>query len=143
MKTQMSYLFLFYNFQLEIFAFNFFFNWPIYSTTIIILLKKKKNNGKYLKVFEKNELSFGNLFINLKYWYLMEKIFLFLHVFSSLVQNDDLLKILLVTDTHLGFMERDPVRGNDSFQTFEEILKLANKLDVCLLKIRKKWMNVF
>jgi double-strand break repair protein MRE11 len=49
---------------------------------------------------------------------------------NSLAEHTDLLKILLVTDTHLGFMERDPIRGNDSFQTFEEILKYAQKAKV-------------
>jgi double-strand break repair protein MRE11 len=34
------------------------------------------------------------------------------------------------TDTHVGFMENDSVRGNDSFDTFEEILRLARTHDV-------------
>lgn len=42
------------------------------------------------------------------------------------VQDDDpdsTFNILLATDIHLGFMEKHPVRGEDSFVTFEEILK--------------------
>lgn len=43
--------------------------------------------------------------------------------------------VLIATDNHLGYMEKDPVRKNDSFQTFEEILTIAetNKVDFVLL----------
>lgn len=46
------------------------------------------------------------------------------------VQNDcggdeNTFKILIVTDTHLGYKGEDPVRGNDSFRTFEEILQIG------------------
>lgn len=44
--------------------------------------------------------------------------------------KDDTFKILLATDVHLGFMEKDPVRGNDSLVTFEEILEKAKNNDV-------------
>jgi double-strand break repair protein MRE11 len=37
------------------------------------------------------------------------------------------IKILITTDLHLGYAEWDPIRGNDSFHTFEEILALANQ----------------
>lgn len=37
------------------------------------------------------------------------------------------LKIFIATDNHLGYAEKDPVRGNDSFETFEEILQLAKE----------------
>ncbi|KAJ7201073.1 Metallo-dependent phosphatase-like protein [Mycena pura] len=43
---------------------------------------------------------------------------------------DDTIKILLATDNHIGYMERDPVRGQDSIDTFREILQLAVKHDV-------------
>ncbi|KAI8818933.1 DNA repair protein rad32 [Fimicolochytrium jonesii] len=36
-------------------------------------------------------------------------------------------KILVATDNHIGYLEKDPIRGNDSFETFEEILKLAQE----------------
>lgn len=36
-----------------------------------------------------------------------------------------------VTDTHLGYMDKDQTRGIDSFKTFEEILQHAQRLDVC------------
>ncbi|KAL5478354.1 MRE11 [Sanghuangporus weigelae] len=43
---------------------------------------------------------------------------------------EDTIKILLATDNHIGYLERDPIRGRDSFNTFEEILQLAVKHDV-------------
>lgn len=47
----------------------------------------------------------------------------------------DTLKILVATDNHLGYLEKDPIRGKDSFDSFEEILKLAksSKVDFILL----------
>uniref|UniRef100_F7BX39 Double-strand break repair protein n=1 Tax=Xenopus tropicalis TaxID=8364 RepID=F7BX39_XENTR len=49
--------------------------------------------------------------------------------------DEDTFKILVATDIHLGFMEKDAVRGNDSFSTFDEILRLAqdNEVDFLLL----------
>ena len=32
---------------------------------------------------------------------------------------------MLATDNHIGYMEKDPVRFNDSLESFEEILKYA------------------
>ncbi|KAF8960916.1 Metallo-dependent phosphatase-like protein [Flammula alnicola] len=43
---------------------------------------------------------------------------------------DDTIKILLATDNHIGYMERDPIRGEDSINTFKEILQLAVKHEV-------------
>lgn len=45
------------------------------------------------------------------------------------------LKVLLSTDNHLGYLERDPIRGRDSFAAFEEVLSLArrHKVDMILL----------
>ncbi|SNX87716.1 related to MRE11 - DNA repair and meiotic recombination protein [Melanopsichium pennsylvanicum] len=47
----------------------------------------------------------------------------------------DHIKIMLATDNHIGYMERDPVRGQDSINTFEEILQLAvqHEVDFILL----------
>ncbi|KAG5501074.1 hypothetical protein GH5_04668 [Leishmania sp. Ghana 2012 LV757] len=39
--------------------------------------------------------------------------------------SESTFKILLTTDNHLGFAERDPRRGDDSFTTFEEVLRAA------------------
>nr|WJN24885.1 double-stranded break repair protein [Moesziomyces parantarcticus] len=45
----------------------------------------------------------------------------------------DHIKIMLATDNHVGYMERDPVRGQDSIRTFEEILQLAVQHNVDLI----------
>ena len=49
--------------------------------------------------------------------------------------SEDIVKILISTDLHLGFLEKDIVRGGDSFLVFEELLQLAvsQKADVVLL----------
>ncbi|XP_068001601.1 double-strand break repair protein MRE11 isoform X1 [Melanerpes formicivorus] len=44
--------------------------------------------------------------------------------------DEDTFKILIATDIHLGYMEKDPVRGNDTFVTFNEILEQAQKHEV-------------
>lgn len=41
-----------------------------------------------------------------------------------------MIRIMLATDNHIGYMERDPIRGQDSINTFKEILQLAVKHDV-------------
>ena len=43
---------------------------------------------------------------------------------------EDTLKILVATDIHLGYGEKDAIRGNDSLVAFEEILENAKKNDV-------------
>ncbi|KAK3913008.1 Double-strand break repair protein MRE11 [Frankliniella fusca] len=43
---------------------------------------------------------------------------------------EDVFNILLATDIHLGYEEKDPIRGRDSFVTFEEILKIAVEREV-------------
>eukprot|EP00039_Didymoeca_costata_P004820 m.76395 g.76395 ORF g.76395 m.76395 type:complete len:633 (+) comp12554_c0_seq1:227-2125(+) len=47
--------------------------------------------------------------------------------------EEDTLNILIATDTHLGYGEKDPVRQNDSLQTFEEILQYARRFDVDMI----------
>ena len=37
---------------------------------------------------------------------------------------------MVATDNHVGFEERDPIRKDDSWRTFDEIMKLARKQDV-------------
>jgi double-strand break repair protein MRE11 len=44
--------------------------------------------------------------------------------FDEADQND-VFKILLTTDNHLGYLEKDAERGNDSFLSFEECLEIA------------------
>ncbi|XP_026535689.1 double-strand break repair protein MRE11 [Notechis scutatus] len=50
-------------------------------------------------------------------------------------EEKDTFKILVATDIHLGYLEKDACRGNDTFVTFDEILKLAqdNEVDFILL----------
>ncbi|OWK18005.1 MRE11A, partial [Cervus elaphus hippelaphus] len=51
--------------------------------------------------------------------------------------DENTFKILVATDIHLGFMEKDAVRGNDTFVTLDEILRLAQEND------RKKFLDDF
>eukprot|EP00397_Hematodinium_sp_SG-2012_P012289 GEMP01012455.1.p1 GENE.GEMP01012455.1~~GEMP01012455.1.p1 ORF type:complete len:696 (+),score=157.37 GEMP01012455.1:54-2141(+) len=44
--------------------------------------------------------------------------------------NSELFRILVCTDTHVGYKEQDPVRGEDSMITFEEILQTAREKNV-------------
>lgn len=44
-------------------------------------------------------------------------------------------RILISTDNHLGFSEKDPIRGYDSFTTFEEILSHGKRLKVDMILI--------
>ena len=38
---------------------------------------------------------------------------------------DDIIKILITSDNHVGYNEKDQIRSGDSFHTFEEVLKIA------------------
>jgi len=38
--------------------------------------------------------------------------------------------LVVATDNHIGYMEKDPVRFNDSLESFEEILKYAQSKQV-------------
>ena len=49
---------------------------------------------------------------------------------SSGPKDDSVIRILVHTDSHLGFRERDPVRGGDSFASFEESLIEGKKRHV-------------
>lgn len=42
------------------------------------------------------------------------------------------IRILVATDNHVGYNERDPIRKDDSWKTFDEIMKLAKSQDVRL-----------
>ena len=44
---------------------------------------------------------------------------------SSSIAPEDIIKILVATDIHLGYAEKHPIKADDSFVTFEEILKLG------------------
>ncbi|KAL1515391.1 hypothetical protein AB1Y20_002019 [Prymnesium parvum] len=49
--------------------------------------------------------------------------------------SSDPLSILVVSDLHLGFNERDPVRGNDTFDTLDEVFTIASEHKVDLVLI--------
>lgn len=46
------------------------------------------------------------------------------------IPKEDVIKLMVATDSHLGFMENDPVRGEDSFIAFEEVLAAAREAEV-------------
>uniref|UniRef100_A0A182K4C4 Double-strand break repair protein n=1 Tax=Anopheles christyi TaxID=43041 RepID=A0A182K4C4_9DIPT len=54
---------------------------------------------------------------------------------SADINPDDTIKILVASDIHLGYNEKDPIRGDDSFIAFEEVLQhaLENDVDAILL----------
>ena len=41
-----------------------------------------------------------------------------------------MINILVASDLHLGYLEKDPIRGEDSFVTFNEVFKIANERKV-------------
>uniref|UniRef100_A0AAG5DQJ1 Double-strand break repair protein n=1 Tax=Anopheles atroparvus TaxID=41427 RepID=A0AAG5DQJ1_ANOAO len=51
------------------------------------------------------------------------------------INPDDTIKLLVASDIHLGYEEKDPIRGEDSFIAFEEVLQQAvvNDVDAILL----------
>ncbi|XP_070761935.1 double-strand break repair protein MRE11 isoform X2 [Enoplosus armatus] len=54
---------------------------------------------------------------------------------ENTLDDEDTFKILIATDIHLGYLEKDAIRGNDSYNTLDEILKCAktNQVDFILL----------
>ncbi|KAI0472427.1 double-strand break repair protein mus-23 [Xylaria cf. heliscus] len=49
---------------------------------------------------------------------------------SSQLTEADTIRILVATDNHVGYEERDPIRKDDSWKTFDEIMNLARTEDV-------------
>ncbi|XDG03036.1 hypothetical protein ABKA04_002651 [Annulohypoxylon sp. FPYF3050] len=45
----------------------------------------------------------------------------------------DTIRILVATDNHVGYEERDPIRGDDSWKSFDEIMNLARTEDVDMI----------
>lgn len=54
---------------------------------------------------------------------------------ENTLDDEDTFKILIATDIHLGYLEKDAIRGNDTYNTLNEILKCAqtNQVDFILL----------
>lgn len=63
------------------------------------------------------------------------KITLYFLFFFLLRDDEDTFKILISTDIHLGYLEKDAIRGNDSYKTFDEILKHAKTEQVHIVNI--------
>ena len=42
----------------------------------------------------------------------------------------DTIRILIATDSHVGYAERDAIRGDDSWKSFHEVMCLAKEKDV-------------
>ncbi|XP_075402580.1 double-strand break repair protein MRE11 [Tenrec ecaudatus] len=49
---------------------------------------------------------------------------------ADALDDENTFKILVATDIHLGYMEKDAVRANDTFVTLDEILRLAQENEV-------------
>lgn len=45
-------------------------------------------------------------------------------------EEESTIRILIASDNHIGYAERDPVRGNDSFDSFREVMEIAKEEDV-------------
>ena len=50
-----------------------------------------------------------------------------------MADDADVFTIMVATDSHLGYCDRDAVRGSDSFAAFEEVLRLSNDRGADLL----------
>lgn len=46
------------------------------------------------------------------------------------MSDPDAIRILIATDSHVGYNERDPIRGDDSWKSFHEVLTHAKEQDV-------------
>jgi len=54
-------------------------------------------------------------------------------VHKKISNKKDSLRMLVSTDNHLGFKEKDKIRHNDSFEGIEEVLEIARKEKVDLV----------
>uniref|UniRef100_A0A4W6EBD0 Double-strand break repair protein n=1 Tax=Lates calcarifer TaxID=8187 RepID=A0A4W6EBD0_LATCA len=54
---------------------------------------------------------------------------------GNTLDDEDTFKILIATDVHLGYLDKDAIRGSDTYNTLDEILKCAktNQVDFILL----------
>lgn len=46
--------------------------------------------------------------------------------------DSDTIRILVATDSHVGYEERDAIRKDDSWRSFDEVMQLAKAEDVCI-----------
>lgn len=54
----------------------------------------------------------------------------FCKLFSNYYSAADQIRILVATDSHVGYAERDPIRKDDAWKTFNEVMELAKTEDV-------------
>ena len=52
---------------------------------------------------------------------------------EKIFKSNEQFRILVTTDNHIGYKELDPIRGKDTFNTFNEILQFALKEKVDLV----------
>lgn len=55
----------------------------------------------------------------------------------------DTLRILVATDCHLGYMEKDEIRRHDSFKAFEEICSIAEDKQVFIFILSVDTIFIF
>lgn len=55
---------------------------------------------------------------------------LYFTTFLTTSLDAETIRILVATDNHVGYNERDPIRGDDSWKSFHEIMCLARERDV-------------
>ncbi len=60
---------------------------------------------------------------------------------SNSIAPEDIIKILVATDIHLGYAEKHPIKADDSFVTFEEILKMG--VDEGVYFFRSQWLQTW
>jgi double-strand break repair protein MRE11 len=65
-----------------------------------------------------------------------------MHIQELGTPDEDTFRILVSTDNHLGYNERDPVRGLDSFAALEEVLYLAKKYNVRYIYIYMRVVDI-
>lgn len=58
------------------------------------------------------------------------KEFVSFYFFGLREDASNTLRVLVATDCHLGYMEKDEIRRHDSFQAFEEICSIAEQKQV-------------
>ncbi|KAK4198642.1 putative double-strand break repair protein mus-23 [Triangularia verruculosa] len=49
---------------------------------------------------------------------------------AQALAEEDTIRILVSTDNHVGYAERDPIRKDDSWRTFDEVMQIAKTEDV-------------
>lgn len=52
---------------------------------------------------------------------------------DSLPRDESTVRVLITTDNHVGYLENDPIRGDDAWRTFQEITYLAKTHDADLI----------